>query len=480
MLAGAMLLAADACAQGANVEFTINGRAHSLPATTPVQIDGQAAVLGDVRALPNGMHLEWAAAARVGEGAVATPVFSYSLIGPVTATAPLAVLGQALTLTADTTLANISLPVNLPLGTPVVVAGLVDANGSTLATLVERRAQAGNTFLLTGPVLAVDAGAGTVTVGTQRISSQGVAFAGCAAAVPAVGEFVSLRAAAVPTLPPGAVLGGVSSARCVSLVPPGAAGASGFLQGLVSAVPSAQRFDIGTLVVTVSAQTQFVFGAQDDLDPGVAVSVEGSYLDANTFAAAVVEFIRPVVRFEAPMVPADVDPGQALRPFGVLVRRTAQVRDEDGILGNGLAQPRQVEVRGYLDRVGRAYATRVRERGNPDPSDVRLRGPVELIAPPMLQVQGLQVDTTGATFADELGAPMTREAFFLAVAIAHEVDVSGALWTASTRSLSGGLIVWIGAEPLPAPRATAGSAIHAGTASGYSTLTPLFVDGFDG
>lgn len=482
-LAAALSYGFAATAQSGNLDFSINGQPVSMPLTTPVLIDGQAATLADIRNLPNGMQAEWSSTAGTHAPLVATPVFSFSLIGPVTGNTPLTVLGQSVTVTADSALSGVSLPINLPLGTPMVVSGLVDANGSTLATLVERRAQAGNSFLLTGPVQAVNAAGSTLLVGSQLVSYQGVAFAGCAAALPVVGEFVSVRAAAVPNLPPGAVLSGISSARCVNLLPPGTAGATGFLQGLVSAVPSTARFEIGALGINLSAATQYVFGAIDDLDPGVAVSVEGAYVDAQTFAADVVTFVRPVVRFQAPLTPANVVPGQSLRLLGVLIRHTTQVRDEDGILGNGLAQSRQVEARGYVDRLGRAYATRVRDRGNANAGSVRLRGPVQTIARPLLTIQGLTVDTTGATFSDELGAPMTSPAFFQAVAVGHEVDVGGASYAAATATLSGGAIVWIGAEPVPPPpasRAAAAAAINAGTAGGYSIVSPLFVDGFEG
>jgi hypothetical protein len=481
LLPALLVLASAASAQ--NLEFTLNGRPVSLPLDTPAIIDGEPATLATVRNLPNGMQARWSSLpmeATLGGGP--TPVFSYDLIGPVTGNNPLEVLGQPITVTSDTTLANVSMPIALPLNTPVVVAGLVDVNGSVLATLVERRGAFGNTFLLTGPVRAVVPATLQLRVGAQWISYQGVAFSGCAAPLPALGEYLAVRAQAQPDYIPGTVLSNVISGSCVQLVPPGSVGASGFLQGLVTAVPGSLEFRIGSLTVTLSPTTEYVFGARDDLAPGVAVSIEGAYVATETFAATVVEFVNPVVRFEAPMTPADVTPGVSLRPFGIVVRNSAQVRDEDQILANGLTLPTQVEVRGYLDRLGRAYATRVRERGNPDPGAVQLRGPVQSIAQPQLTIQGLTVDTTGASFVDELGTPMTAGAFFAALAVGHTVDASNAVYTAGNATLSGGLITYIGAEPLQLPRSpSAGAAsVNAGTASGYSNLTPLFVDGFEG
>lgn len=479
-----MLIPAAALAQSGNLEFTLNGRPVSLPLSTPIIIDDQQpTTLAAVRNLPNGMHVEWSGVPQpIPERGIAMPVFSYTLIGPVTGNDPLQVLGQPITVTGDTTLANVSPPIDLPLNTPMVVSGLVDPNGSVRATLVERREQFGNTFLLTGPVTAVNGLDSQLRIGAQWISYQGgVGFAGCAEPLPAIGEFLAVRAQAQPNYTPGAVLTDVISGYCLTLVPVGTVGASGFLQGTVTAVPDLNEFQIGTLAVVLAPTTEFVFGARDDLATGVSVNIEGNYEDTQRFAATVVEFVRPVVRFEVPMTPADITPGQSLRPFGVLVRNAPQVRDEDSILANGLTQATQVEVRGYLDRLGRAYATRVRERGNPDAGDVQLRGPVEQIAAPLLTIQGLTVNTSGADFRDELGNPMLAAEFFAAVQIGHLVDVGNSVYTAGNATLAGGVITYIGAEPLAPARAPAGAAaVNAGTASGYSTLTPLFVDGFEG
>ncbi len=474
-------------AQVGDLTFSVNGRSVTMPLNTPVIIDNIATTLDQLRYRPNGMQASWGTplnAQNTVDGGAPTPVFSFTLIGPVTQSSPIAVLGQPLTITADTTLAGITAPYTLPLGTPVVVAGLVDANGSVLATLVERCGQSGARFLLTGEVQAVGAEAGSFQVGNQWVSAPSITFAGCTGATPIGGEFVSLRANAIADFPPGTVLNTVTDGRCVAPVPAGTAGAAGFLQGLVTAVPSVDRFEIGALLVTLSPTTAYVFGAIDDLDPGVAVTVDGVYVDPTTFAADVVQFVRPVVRYEAPLAPADVTAGVSLRPYSIPVLWSAQVRDEDGILQNGLGQSRQVEVRGYLDGLGQAYATRIRDRGNPDPNDVRLRGPVQAIADPFVTIQGLSVDTTGDTFVDEYGKAMTAVEFFAAVQLNHEVDVSGAVYTAATSTLSGGAIVWIGAEPFVVkrsrdPSGIPASTITAGTASGYALIEPMFRDGFE-
>ena len=476
-LAWLAVLLLPALAAAGDVTLTVNGRPHAWPDTTPVTIAGEPALLGDLVRHRNGLQVFATdlPAANAPTGAAPTLVFAYTLIGPVTQADPPAVLGQPLTVTADTVLALFDSPPQFPVGQQLVVSGLVDANGSVYATLVERRPAPGNVYLLGGYVQQVDAGAQRVRVGQQWIATAGVDFVDCAGALPAVGEHLVLRANAVTPFPPGTLLDTVFDARCVMPAPAGTPGAVGFLQGIVTSTGAAGTFAIGALQVAWDATTTFEFGAADDLAPGVAVAVDGAYVDATHFAAEAIEFVRPAVRYEAPMLPTDVTAGQSLRPFGVVVRRSAQVRDDDGVLANGLAQPRQVEVRGWLDGTGQAYATRVRTRGAPDAADVVLRGPVRAIAGGTLTMEGLAVDTTGATFFDHDEQPLARDAFFAALAVGDEVDVSGATWNATARVLAGGAVTLIGSEPVPPPPA----AIMAGTAAGYALPEALFRDGFD-
>lgn len=478
-LAGLMTVSTAALAQ--SLSFDISGETVSLPLSTPIILDDQPATLSDLRYHRNGLRARWHNAA-VMEG-VATPVFSYTLIGPVTQSAPLAVLGQPLTITADTTLLGLSPSLSLPLGTPVVVSGLVDANGSVLASLVERRAAVPPRFLLTGPVTAIGNPASTVRIGQQWVSLAGVAVNACQGALPVLDEFVELRATAVDPLPPGATLSTVTDASCVNLVPAGTAAATGFLEGLITEVLDPQHFMIGALTVNLSANTSFALGTIDDLDPGVGVILHGSYVDASHFDATGVEFVYQVVRFEGPVAPSAVQAGNQIAVLGVPVRWSAQVRDRDSILAQGLTQTRQVQVRGYVDRQNRAFATLVRDRGNPDATDTALRGPVQGVAAPQINVQGLSIDTTGATFTDEFGAPLTAEQFFAGVQIGHMVDASAANYNAAQQHLSAGAIVWIDAPVVAQPDPIAGAAppaaITAGTAGNYAFLEPMYANDFE-
>lgn len=474
-LVPAALAAGLACAQPTATQTLVIGqRSYTLPADTAIELDGEPAVLSDLLGRPTGLQVRWSPS---GRGA-ATPVFSYTLIGPVTSVAPLAVLGQALTITADTTLEGFADPADLAPGDPLVVAGLVDGNGSLYATLVERRGAQGNRFLLAGRVQAVQQAPARLRVGEQWLALDGVVATACAGPLPVVGDYVEARADAIAGFQPGDPIDTLTSLACANPVPVGTPGAQGAIEGVVGAVPAADRFMIGALEIVHGPETVFGFGGPDDLEPGAAVGIEGSFLATGLLAADSIEFVRPVVRFEAPMAPADVTPGVSLRPFGVEVLTSAQLRDDDGILAGGLAAPRQVRVRGWLDRSGVAFATRIRDRGQPDPADVALRGPVQVIAPPVLVIQGLGIDTTGAAFFDGDKNPIDAATFFADVRLNHMVDVGAALWDAPVATLRGGNLILLGYEhtqPLPGD-----PGVHlAGTTRHHGVGDPLFADGFE-
>jgi hypothetical protein len=473
----AMSMASSAIAQSTTQTIVVNNRTYTLPSETPVVIDGEPGQLADLLGQPAGMQLNWLSSGE--RGTLPVPVFSYTLIGPVTQIDPLEVLGQPVTITGDTVVEGFATVDQLTPGDAMIIAGIVDPNGSLNATLAVRRDAAGNKYLLSGYVQQIAAIEPRLRIGSQWVDSGGVVFESCPDGFPVLGSYVELRADSIAGFQPGDPIDTVTDARCASPVPLGTPGAQGFLEGIVGAGIDGESFMLGPLTVLYDATTVFEFGGPDDLESGVDLSTEGVFIDATTFDADSVEFVRPVVRFEAPMGPDDVTPGVSLRPLGVVVHYSAQVRDEDGILANGLNSPSQVEVRGWIDRAGVAFATRVRERGDPTSNDVELRGPVDAFTRPVLIVQGLQVDTTGSLFLDADGAVMTADAFFAELQLNHVIDLAAAQWDAATRTLSGGTLTLLGFEhtqPIPGSPNT----IVSGTVRSYGVGDPVFADGFDG
>lgn len=471
-LLGALLFAA--APSFAQQVLDIGGHLVRVDDTTVVVVDGEPLPAGV--ALPDkpGLRVEasYAPALR-GDAAAATLVFSYAVRGAVTSTDPLRVLGQEVTVTADVGMAGVPGGdiANIAVGDHLDVSGYIDTNASLLASFIEYFPEPTPRWLLSGYVSAVNGE--IATLGPQQVSLAGVAPIDCGDTLD-VGEFVEIRADGIDGFGADSVLDTVTRLTCVTPVPLGTPGALGALNGLVGEILSPDSFRFGPYVVTHDATTEFRFGSLDDLAPGAMLEVDGVFGDGATFAAQGIAFDAPVIRLEGPVTPADVVPGAdgVVTLLANTVRRSAQVRDEDGIFANGITQDRQIELRGYIDSAGNRWATRARVRGGPDATDARVAGPVEAVAEPLLAVLGLTLDASGATFEDPAGEPIDAAAFFAQAVPGAIVEQNGA-WDGIDR-MSGGVVALI--LPVDAPPPAGQRSLIVGTLRGGDRV---FTDGFD-
>ena len=419
-----------------------------------------------------------AGAAPQGVGAAATVVFSYAVRGAVTSTTPLRVLGQEVTVTADTGLTGVPGGVigNIALGDHLDVSGYVDTNASLLASFIEYLPSPTPRWLLSGYVTALNGD--EVLLGPQRVSLAGVSPIDCGDAL-TVGRFVEIRASGMAGFNADSVLDTVTRLTCLDPVPLGTPGALGVLNGLVGELLAPTSFQFGPYVVTYDAQTEFKFGDADDLVTGASIEVDGVFGDKLALAAQGIQFNAPMIRLEAPAQPTDVVPGAngTVTLLGNSVRRAAQLRDRDAIYVNGITQPRQIELRGYLDRLGNRWAMRARLRGAPAPGHVRAGGPVEAVARPWLSVLGLTLDSTEATFEDPAGATIDADTFFAGALPGAIVEQTGSWDGAGT--VSGGTVALITPLDVPPPR-PAGIAPPTLLVGTYRGSDRLFTGGFEG
>lgn len=406
--------------------------------------------------------------------------------GPVTATDPLSVLNQALTVTAETVLVGIpgNDLANVAVDDLLEVSGYLDVNGAMAATRIELRSDPTSDWKLFGQVAGL---AGSLfAIGAQHIDFSGASPVGCVPAL-ADGQFVELETLPNAGYTATSVLAQVTQIECEDPNfddPPAGTGVAS-LEGIISAIPDPMpvpaSFSMLGVEVLTTEQTQYRAGAVEDLDEGVRVEVEGAFDEAaQRISATEIRFVQGQVRFEAPVDPADVVAGETITIMGNTVQFTPQTRDEDGIVA-GLAAPTQVEVRGLIDRDGQMFSTRVRERGQPDLSDTEIRGPAADIAAPNLSILGINVDTGAAIFRDHEQNVISADEFFARLFPGTLVSAEDAIYDPVSGSLIAGEMELEEDTQAAAPRSA-----ERGNSRGVSrgTLTwlgrdSIFAAGFD-
>ena len=298
--------------------------------------------------------------------------------GPVTSVDPLRVLGQTVVVTGDTVLADIPAG-GLAVGNEVEVYGFTRDDNVILASRLQRKSPGDmDEWKLTGFVTASQP---ELAIGSQVVFLNALERApeNCASGQPAVGNFVEIKAN--PAVQDGD--GNTLSARRVECKRQGLIGelddnvALRRVQGFVSAVnPDGSGFTIGGAgpegqSVALTSNTTFRNGTLEDLFVGVKVEVTGRVTN-GALTASRVSFREARVRIEAPL--QAVSDG-SLTVLGLNIHGSALLEDDDNVLTSGQVG-HNIRMRGFVDRDGKVFATRIDDRGD-GTRDLRLRGPVD-------------------------------------------------------------------------------------------------------
>jgi hypothetical protein len=301
----------------------------------------------------------------------------------------------------------------LAVGQFVEVSGPVDANGTILATRIERKTGfiAGVTEVEVRSTLSsLDTNARIFVLGPLTVDFRTATVVGSLSN----GVFVQVRGTQTT---PGSII-----ATRVTVEDPtvgGAAGTKIAIEGFVTAFTSATVFRVNGQAVTTTAQTVFENGTATDLAQNVRLEVEGQ-LDTNgTLVAEKISFRRRNggnVRIEAD-VEAVTTTTVTLLGLVVRVDTLTQFKDDMGGERNfrfdRIRLGDHLEIRGVIDAQGNIVATRLRRR--PPTTEVVLQGPVDSISPPNLVIRGVGIRTNAATVFKDFSPTGTIAAQFFAV-----------------------------------------------------------------
>ena len=385
-------------------------------------------------------------------GTAVTVTADNAIKGPVTATSPLQVLGQPVIATGSTVLENMPGGVtSLQVGDVVEVSGYADAGNVIQATRIEYKGSNNSGALewkLTGPVSSVVPNT-SFQIGSQTVVLNGVLPRDCGASLDN-GEFVEVKASQDASFVAGSALDTVTDVECKALglsVPDDASSSilEAEIEGIVTS-GTVTDFVVNGQRVTSDSLTEFEGGTSEDFAIGIKLEAEGDFdTSAGILVADKIRFRETRVRIEAPVSVPNGGLNGAFTLLDVItVNTTILTEDDDGLLdGSGPNGSMQVEVRGYVDDSGAVIAEEVRERGDADSTDVRLRGPVGSISNPTFEILGVTVDTTATSiFDDRISPPQPIDAatFFNRISEGTPVQVEDGSFNNATDTITGGVI----------------------------------------
>jgi len=423
-------------------EIVINEtREFIVDENTIINLDGEAIDAATFENKANGMT----AIVLVGDDAnssvtsgTANKIDAFNLVkGPVTSIDPLQVFGQNIFMGADTVLANTD--GTFSIDELLEISGNFDDASNILATRIESKSTI-DVWKLISHVTSVvgdDVGFGLLTV-----SITGVTLNDCDAGV-IEGGLVEIKTASINDFSIENTLDSISKFECKNGlvdIPDDTTGAIiGFeLEGYVTTVTDETHFELNSQIVELSNNVIYKNGVASDLVLGVKLEAEGTYnTDTEIFTALKIDFKQTKARIEAPVSIENLMENEIII-MGISGQINSMTEDKDDLLENGMSEETQIEVRGYVDSSGELIVEEFRERGNPDLSDTRLRGPVSSVDDNGFEILGVQIDTTGAIFFDNQNLSITEEEFLAALFIGALVDSHHGSYEAQNNQLIGG------------------------------------------
>ena len=362
--------------------------------------------------------------------------------GPITSLDPFTIFNVDTLITADTFFDDNLTFEDIAVGDELKISGFVDSNSTLIASRIESDNDPLTEWKLSGFISNLSES--QFNIQNQVVIIGGAVVDNCPIGL-VDGEFVEVEATPDNSFTVGSTLMNVTKIECVDqgigtlpgdIIPIA-------LEGIVDFenIELNNQFSIAEQLINVTGSTFYINGEIDDIVIGAKLEVEGLMNTTTSVIEAIkIKFKEVRFKFEEPVSPGDIVVNESIQLFGQTILTTPQLRDEDGIISSGLGIETQVEVRGYADSAGNLFATRVRERGNPDPNDVNADGSITLINQPMIEIYGVMVDTSTSVFFDINGLPLNSTEFFNQIVIGTQVEVDDAIVNTNTNIISQGVI----------------------------------------
>jgi hypothetical protein len=405
-------------------------RRFEINSHTKIELDGSPISEAELRAVGLGLVARVVAVGVNSEftsGAALSIQARHLVVGPVTDTEPLRVLGQTVLTTGDTVLPEGLELDSLDVGDILRISGYASAINTIQATRLERARGDVASWILVGAVSRLSSSG--FVIGGQRLSSAGVLPDGCGNGL-VEGDSARVRAAPYEMNSRNnlarQVLDTVTEISCLppALQFPGSPIASelpAHLEGLVTSVAMPEFF-INGQQISITPGTVWQGGRAEDVILSARVEAQGPlHMESGILTAASLTFSDNRVRIVAPLT--ENDDGE-LEALGMKMKATPLTEDGQNIL-SGEGRKLQVDARGFVDSRGQVFVSLIENKGAPEFGAVRLRGQVDgIYGPPMLRILGVHVDTSHMILLNSAGETISTGAFFRLLYLGAEVELA--------------------------------------------------------
>lgn len=465
-----------------------NRRHYPIDPNADVFLDGQRVAPDSINhvdeGLPLGMTLEFLLAgdanATLTGGTAIRIRADHRVIGPVTDTEPLEVLGQPVLVTSETVLEGLTVSGvdNLAVGDRLKVDGLVNAAGTIRATRLEAPATLPAEWQLMGRAKNVNPSGSYLEIGGQAVELVNATKVNCDTGSPVETGRVLIRAMADSNFQPGDTLVNTLTVECLpeglSLFADNPPVQKGLLpatvDGIITGAPDLDLSD-GKITLDLNGQqvlvqldqlSEVLFGTLDQLKLGSRIEVDGTLdLQSGVIQARSIRFRDPLVKIQAPIDGGIL--GELLLTLGIEVRSTPATASSS-FFTTGPDTGKQVLIEGFATDDRAVYAERILDIGTADASNVSLLAPVTDVDDSLDRVGllGSVFDTTTVTANDIELADITGTVtgtlcgllgFILdcsapapelegTVYPGYQADLSGATWNAAESRLESGNLIF--------------------------------------
>ena len=355
--------------------------------------------------------------------------------GPVTSLTPLAVLEQPVLLTADTVL---SVAVPTQINQDIAVSGYLNNNNSLKATklLTIENPQHWKVRGFVSDLTAVD-----FQIGQLLVLSNNSMLIDCNSGL-ANGMRVELLMARDDNYQKGDAITTLESVRC--LLNNQVANENGVLptviQGFISQTQG-RDFWFDDIKVSTSNATVYENGEKQFIDDAVNIEVQGMFdAQSSQLQASMVRFLDTRIEITFPLAPEDVVINESISLHGMIFNKTPQSKDNSQILANGINAVIQVQVNGFVDSNGRAYISKLINKGPVDIDRISIRGQISAINEPIFSLLSFDFDSANSLIKGPGLGVIDSATFFNLIEVGSQLEIKNAHYDAVTDQLSDGII----------------------------------------